>query len=216
MPFVATPVDFRMNHGPTCAVDLGFATAQNASNGITFSDGINQVIPPTALCFSAAVALLNQTLLQFQGRDATLILESPLSMAFDHAGNPCHRNVELGRNYRRGARPTTPKGWFYQAGANLTLGSVRFLRSLAIPDNVNVYLIEGFYCSIRPGEEHPPDQVVASILVEHFRSQDRAPLVQPLSETVGGPLQILHGLEDLVPFVPPVLLRPGLVLNPPA
>lgn len=189
--------------------DLGFAReAQSVGVATTLAP------PPTGpMTFSAALDFLNARL-ENAAAEVLLIMEAPLSMGRTQQGNPCHRNVELKRYYQRGASPRSPKGWYYQAGANLSLGSILFLQAIQIPDHVNVLLAEGFYCSILPDEGHADDQQVASQLLHHALDQPGADLVVPLPERQGGSVVPLPGLAELFGHgVPGVLLRPGLQLN---
>ena len=196
---------------PICVLDLGFAE-DRTSVGLAWNipeetSEINQ--------FGAAISSVNSWLNARSAetqRRVVLLLEAPLSMAFTDNGNPCHRNLELQRNYAPGRAPRSPKGWWYQAGANLSLASIVFLRALEVPETVSVLLAEGFFCSISPDEQHPKDDEVARVLLTAIQEQAGLPLVVPKSEVNDGMVRVLPGLEGLITTVPGVLLRPELEL----
>ena len=147
-------------------------------------------------------------------KEAVLIVEAPLSIALTEAYNPCHRNIELQRNYE-GAAPRTPKGWFYQAGAILCLGSSVFLSKLQVPKSLMpINIVEGFYCSILRGEVHAGDKAVAEHLLECFLNPVTI-LHEPQAESEDGSVFLLPGLDPLIDGIPSVLLRHELKLEIP-
>ena len=197
---------------PVCAVDLGFAK-EKLSLGIAFSDR-NEPVPGKS--FGAGIEEVSTWLASVKNignTEAVLIIEAPLSMALTKANNPCHRQIELQRFYEENAAPVSPKGWFYQAGANLCLGSTIFLRNLTLPEGLKVWLIEGFYCSISLDEAHTDDPDVAALLVELFRDPANCGLVEPKAESGSEAVTLLPGLEEIVEGVPRILLRRELRLR---
>jgi hypothetical protein len=208
MPIIAytNPVSTEIAKTPIFAVDLGFSES-DPSVGFAYGQG-TEIIAGEKI-FGDCIAEINSWL-QKQKNKCVLIVESPLTMALTAHGNPCHRQIELQRNYQRGRAPRSPKGWYYQAGANLSLGSSVFLQRLIVPQNLTVELIEGFYCSISPDERHADHREVAQHLMQRLYSLAGSELVVPQAETEGGAVYLLPGLEGSIGGIPPVLLRDGL------
>jgi hypothetical protein len=210
---------------PACAIDLGFSELES-SVGVAFypNDGNS----PTENQFGLGVVRVNNWLRDLAQKTSperakaeranqtkcVLIVEAPLSMAMTQLGNPCHRQIELRRNYEKKASPRSPKGWYYQAGANLSVGSVVLLKALIVPECVDVQLIEGFYCSVSADESHSSHKDVAKDLLSRLITQNGEALVEPLAESDGGSVMLLPGLDGLVEGIPGVLLRDGLQLKP--
>ncbi len=211
MPINVPDTDFSAPNLPVCAVDLGFSKTKVSTGVSVILDGKN-IVPPKPMQFATAIQAMNN-LLECDHQGLVLILEAPLSFAFTGDGNPCHRHIELRRSYKARSGPISPKGWFYQAGATLSLASLVFLKRLQIPENVVVHLIEGFYCNITKNECHPADPAVAEALAKQFCKRDRPPLIAPRSESCGGRIESLPGVPGLSDRVPPVLLRPELLLR---
>lgn len=198
---------------PACCIDLGFSEL-DASMGLYFREGFD--VEPGEVIFAEGAKRTNIWLEKVAARnygECVLVVEAPLSMALSQNGNPCHRHIELQRNYEKCGGPRSLKGWYYQAGANLSLGSVVLLRKLAIPSKLTVMLIEGFFCSIDPDEAHATHLRVAQDLLVRLDQMRGQQLVSPRPESQGGTLHILPGLEELVKEIPGILLRDGLQLK---
>lgn len=194
-------------------LDLGFSE-KKPSVGMA-SAGVPGLKDREPLSFGDAIVRLNGALFDLAGTGVTscvLAIEAPLSIALTTAGAPCHRNFELKKHFKIG--PTSPKGWFYQAGANLTLGSTVLLRALAVPQNFTVLVCEAFYCAHEPGEVHPADEKVAAELLAHLRASPGLSLKEPKPDAEGGRIEVLPGLEGLIQDPPFVLLRKELELIP--
>ena len=195
---------------PICVIDLGFSE-RKPTLGIVFSHEETEC----SYTFGEGLIMVNNWLARLEEKnmtEAVLIVEAPLSMALTKAYNPCHRKIELQRNYE-GAAPRTPKGWFYQAGANLCLGSSVFLSKLSIPKfPKSVHIVEGFYCSISPGEVHAEDMAVAKHLLKCFRTPGTK-LHEPKAQSEDGSVFLLPGLDPLIEGIPSVLLRHELTLE---
>ena len=193
-------------------LDLGFSE-KKPSVGIA-SANVPGLVVQEPLSFGEAIICINEAFSMLAGSSVAscvLAIEAPLSIALTEAGAPCHRNFELQRHFTVG--PRSPKGWFYQAGANLTLGSTVLLRALKVPQNLRVFLCEAFYCSHEPGEVHAADEKVAAELLEHLRSSPGVSLKEPKPDTKGGRIEVLPGLENLIQDPPFVLMRKELELK---
>jgi hypothetical protein len=198
---------------PVCCIDLGFSEAET-SLGLHFREGL--AIESAEVGFAEGILRINDWLKAVAAakhRECALVIEAPLSMALTSIGNPCHRHIELQRSYEVRCAPRSPKGWYYQAGANLCLGSVIFLRELTVPADLAVLLVEGFFCSISPDEAHPSHLRVAQDLLAQLDELRGQRLVSPQAASEGGTVRVLPGLDTLVTQVPGVLLRRGLQLR---
>lgn len=191
---------------PACAIDLGFSES-DTSVGIAFRPDFNG--GGSELTFGDCINRVNDWLTH-QHNQCVIVVEAPLTMALTERGNPCHRHIELQRNYERGCAPRSPKGWYYQAGANLSLGSTILLRELRVPEGLIVLLVEGFYCSTTPDEVHASHQLVAESLLSRLHALAGQSLVTPRAEVCRGTVRLLPSLEDIVDGIPGILLREGL------
>ena len=85
-------------------VDLGFAQAKNKSCAVLVGGD-----KPKVVCFGKACKLVLEHIKMTHDAPVNLVLEAPLSVAFDCAGNPKGRSIEK----RKGKQP---KYWYLQAG----------------------------------------------------------------------------------------------------
>ena len=193
------------------SIDLGFSE-EEPTVGVVFQPDAD----PPGETFGDGICRVNSWLARMAAENENqciLVIEAPLSMALTSHGNPCHRQIELQRNYALGASPRGPKGWYYQAGANLSLGSTIFLSNLVVPDGLKILLVEGFYCRVSPDESPASHQQVAERLLQRLLHL-KEPLVTPLPDEPQGTVRVLPGMENLVEGIPGILLRDGLQLKP--
>ena len=119
-------------------VDLGFA-ASKKSCGVLLNNG-----EPQVLRFCDLLAWISTVVLD-GSRPLNLVLEAPLSVAFNASGNPTGRSVE-----RRGS---TTRYWYVGLGASVSLSAMYLLRLLVQLDTQReIRLIEGL-ASFKPKEE---------------------------------------------------------------
>jgi hypothetical protein len=207
-----------------CSIDMGFAKTQ-ATVGLAFhlprSEAWNKFdsTPPES-SFGDALKLLKDWLLnpnQTSLKGRILILEAPLSRAFSDQECPCHRDVELRRNYFKDGKLKSPKGWFYGAGACMSLAAftmLEFLQSLSFLDSgeMHLHLIEGFYSkhSAEGGDIKHTHTSVANHLLHETLKSPPPKLHFPRSEC-GRPLRSLSQ-ELMGDLIPSILLRRELQL----
>ena len=122
--------DVYRDSGDWIFVDIGFSNAKRSSGIAVGADD------PDEIRFSDLPKRIGQALLRGEG-PANLLIEAPLSIAFDHTGNPTPRSIERQRDKRR--------DWYYSGGPTVLLAAMHLLRRLsdARPQRP-VRLVEGF------------------------------------------------------------------------
>ena len=207
MPFVAcpNPADEAIRNLPVCSVDMGFSPL--ATVGIATS---NHLIN-NEFHFSVGKGLIIEWVNQHPA--CVLLLEAPLSGAFTEEG-PCMRHLERARNYAQPNRPRHPYPWYLNSGAAMSIATVHFFHGLPVNFPNMVYLVESYYPNVGNPPPQPRHLNVAIELLTAFVGGQA--LIAPLSAEPNGAMQVLPGLSSHFTTIPPVVLRPGLVLNPPA
>ncbi|MEX0827483.1 MAG: hypothetical protein WD005_00865, partial [Haliea sp.] len=110
-------------------IDLGFAE-KSKSCGTLLNDGAPQVMQ-----FSAMQTWL-QGVVKTMAGPLNLVIEAPLSVAFNSNGNPTGRAIE-----RRGS---LTRYWYVGLGTTVLVAATYLLRSLQEVDaDANIHLIEG-------------------------------------------------------------------------
>lgn len=142
---------------PLVAVDMGFSS-KSKSCGIALSASDEK---PSAAPHRFGTAV--ETACEFlrRNRGGVLILEAPLSAAFNPKRNPRSRG-----DFEDGDKP---RWWSFGAGAQMALAALYFCRRLdeLLPKNLAVHLIEGFVV----GDESGKHADVADRLARAFRGQ---------------------------------------------
>jgi hypothetical protein len=140
---------------PIVAVDMGFS-GKTASCGYAFRAVANGPIESENKKFHDCLATVVK---QFQNvGEAVLILEAPLSSAFDRLGNPQPRG-----DFERHPKP---RWWSLGPGASMSLAAMYFLKRFveAVPAHTKCHLIEGFVVGADSGH----DADVAEALINAF------------------------------------------------
>lgn len=110
-------------------VDLGFAE-KSKSCGVLLNDG------PAQLMQFAALQKWLQGVVRMTPGPLNLVIEAPLSVAFNSSGNPTGRAIE-----RRGS---VTRYWYVGLGTTVLVAATYLLRSLqAVEATTNIRLIEG-------------------------------------------------------------------------
>lgn len=175
------------------AIDLGFSGSR-LTCGVAYRAQGSQRVVRECLRFGECVEFSAKTLAGIS--EAVLIIEAPLSAAFDAAGNP----------QARGAFETDPKPrwWSIGPGAAMALAAQYFLLALnrAAAGKTTHHLIEGFVT----GADSDDDAEVAARLVESVASPQKAAWHPPAGSRV---VSILDWLEPAQVHSIPVVLMPG-------
>lgn len=178
---------------PVIAVDMGFS-GKTASCGYAFRAAANCAIESENKkfhdCLAAAVK-------QFQNvGEAILILEAPLSSAFDRLGNPQPRG-----DFERHPKP---RWWSLGPGASMSLAAMYFLKRFvkAVPAHTKCHLIEGFVVGADSGH----DADVAEALISAFSGVQNSSWQPPAAP------QLMSVIDWLVPgssgHASPIVLIP--------
>ncbi len=181
---------------PVIAVDMGFS-GKTASCGYAFRAAANGSVESENKkfhdCLSAVVT-------QFQNMgEAVLILEAPLSSAFDRLGNPQPRG-----DFERYPKP---RWWSLGPGASMSLAAMHFLKRFveAVPELTKCHLIEGFVVGADSGH----DADVAEALINAFTGVQRCAWQPPAAS------QLMSVIEWVVPFssgcASPIVLIPEFI-----
>lgn len=176
----------------TLAIDLGFSGTRPTCGAAYRAQGSNRVVRQR-LKFGECVDFSLKTLAACS--EAVVIIEAPLSAAFDAEGNP----------QARGVFETAPKPrwWSIGPGAAMALAAQYFLRALdqVSTSDARHHLIEGFVTGADSGD----DAEVAERLIESVKSPQKATWHQP----AGGRLvSILDWLDPANVHLIPVVLIP--------
>lgn len=142
---------------PLLAVDMGIS-------GSSKSCGVAQMMSAGPIgqkhYFSDAIRTVADFFRSHKG--GVLILEAPLSAAFDKDGNPCARGdfEKVGK----------PRWWNLRAGASMALASLHFCHRLRelLPQDIGIQLVEGFVV----GQDSVDHDIVAARLAEAFHNPE--------------------------------------------
>ena len=145
---------------PVIAVDMGFS-GRTASCGYAIRANANDPVVSENKRFHDCLATVVK---QFENLgEAILILEAPLSSAFDRLGNPQPRG-----DFERHPKP---RWWSLGPGASMSLAAMYFLKRFveAVPAHTKCHLIEGFVVGADSGH----DADVAEALIDSFAGVQR-------------------------------------------
>jgi len=178
---------------PVLAIDLGFSGSK-ASCGLAFRESQGADVVPQNYRFDACVKKAAE--LFASHKDSVLILEAPLSAAFNSKGNPQSRGDFEGM--------PKPRWWSLRAGAAMALAAQYFLKDLSqrIPKDVRCNLIEGFIT----GENSGNDADVAASLLSSLSSVKETNWHQPQGSLI---ISILDWIDPSTsPHACPIVLTP--------
>lgn len=178
---------------PVVAVDLGFSGSIK-SCAVATRDPKLRTCTAEKMRFAECVDFVVSRLSSF--KRCVLIVEAPLSAAFDHLGNPAPRGSFESR--------PKPRWWSIGAGAAMALAAQYLLREccVTVPPSSRQYLIEGFVTGADSGDH----AVVAKRLLETFLSGGNTKWVEPAG---ANRVSIMEWLGAQRPQLIPVVLVPG-------
>ena len=181
------------------AVDLGFS-GRGRTTGVALS--LPSDSNAKAYRFAEAVVVVAE---RFRAvGEAVLVLEAPLSAAFDIYGNPRPRGIF--------ERVPLSRWWSTGPGASTALAALFFLRELKLQlktTDIPIHLIEGFVTGIDSGDH----DLVATALRNGFQEKQNCKWHSVTEE--GKVISILEWMDWELPQKPPVILQPiaGLGLS---
>lgn len=181
---------------PVLAVDMGFS-GKSASTGYACRAAGDQQALSGNKTFSDCLQAVAEQI----GRvgDVLLIIEAPLSAAFDQKGNP----------QPRGAFESTPKPrwWSLGPGAAMSLAAMHFLKRLAdkIPADRKCFLVEGYVVGANSGRDADVAEALIQAAYSERKSSRHVPMghklvsvidwVQPGTATAPSPIVLIPEFE---------------------
>jgi hypothetical protein len=164
---VSTRDEFRLlGDLPMLAVDMGFS-GKSASSGYAYRAAGEQQTRSENKTFADCLQTVAEQI--DRAGDVLLIIEAPLSAAFDGKGNP----------QPRGAFESSPKPrwWSLGPGAAMSLAAMHFLKRLAsqIPASRKCFLVEGYVVGANSGH----DADVAEALIQSACSERQCSWQEP-------------------------------------
>lgn len=151
---------------PMIAVDMGFS-GKSASTGYAYRAARGQQTQSEnktfADCLQAVAGQIGRV------GDLLLIIEAPLSAAFDIKGNPQPRGAFESK--------PRPRWWSLGPGAAMSLAAMHFLKRLAdqIPAGTKCFLVEGYVVGANSGH----DAVVAEALIQSACAERKSAWHEP-------------------------------------
>lgn len=212
-------------------VDIGFAPPDRKSCGVAIGSSKAKKIT-----FGELVDKVKEKVKE-SAKPLNLLLEAPLSLAFDTAGNPMPRSFERSRSLQAGLNKgkSSPewvenfieggyhKGWYYQAGPLVLVGAERLIWELRrCMRRREVRLFEGFVPRESKKEESKSADgdhgKVAEKLRDVVKGKTGCPIVRPYEITAGRqyaylwPITGIEGWDSHKPpediMIPPVVWVP--------
>lgn len=177
---------------PVVAVDLGFS-GRSRTTGVAWC--LASESDQKKHRFGEAVTIVAEQLRSFS--EVALVLEAPLSAAFDSYGNPRPRGSF--------EREPQSRWWSVGPGAATALAALFFLRQLHCElktANVTIHLVEGFVS----GDDSGDHGKVAAALRDGFQGKSRCEWHSVTEE--GSVISALDWLECESPHKLPVILQP--------
>jgi hypothetical protein len=192
LPVINTQSGLALRKRPLVAVDLGFS-------GKSSTTGVAWALPSESGAkkhqFGEAVKAVAEKCRSLV--EVTLILEAPLSAAFNASGNPCPRGGF--------EREPQSRWWSVGPGAATALSALFFLRQLHSElktANVTIHLVEGFVSGEASGDH---DQVAVA-LRDGFCGKRKCQWHSVSDEE--NVVSALDWLECESPKNPPIVLQP--------
>ncbi|WP_397385641.1 hypothetical protein [Prosthecobacter sp.] len=151
---------------PVLAIDLGFSATKETCGAAAW---------PTDQDFQAPLnysRFLESTCRWISKNDpaVVLILEAPLSGAFDPDGNPIPRG-DFERFHSETNR-SSPRHWNIMAGASMALAAIHFCHALGlrIKQEITIHVVEGFASRYTDEQHNKPSHMdVAKELLSRWR-----------------------------------------------
>lgn len=187
---------------PVLAIDLGFSATKATCGAAAW---------PADQTFQAPMnysRFLESTCRWIVKNDpaVVLILEAPLSGAFDPDGNPIPRG-DFERFHSETNR-SSPRHWNIMAGASMALAAIHFCHalSLRIKQEITVHVVEGFASRYTDDQSNKPGHMdVARVLLNCWRDGKEL-LIPQVAGSIVSVTGILGG--NSAPGVPGILRVP--------
>lgn len=150
----------KWKHGSWVFVDLGFAKAENTSCGVLIGDA-----EPQEVCFGRACELVRDHIETIEVAPVNLVLEAPLSVAFDSGGDPKGREIET-RNGKH-------RYWYEQSGLRVMVAAQYMIKQIRqATKGKKLLLFEGFVSFKQEKTDHSKDVLILRDIVRSPHSPD--------------------------------------------
>jgi hypothetical protein len=189
------PTEANRDSGDWVFIDLGFAKAAK-SCGLLVGDG-----KPKEVSFSQLkIEILD--IIAADGRSLNLLIEAPLSVAFNAKGNPTGRSIE-----RRGSQT---RYWYVGLGCSVLVAATYLLRSiLDVRSSREIHLFEGLasFKTKSSRSSHSDDVLnLRKIIWENTSKSDRVVPPEQLTASPEDKLQSAFLVARMDFGVPPVVV----------
>jgi hypothetical protein len=184
--------------GKWLILDIGFAS-KSASCGLL----VNRE-PPVELRFNEAVEAICSFIAE-SIEPVNLLIEAPLSVAFNNKGNPTGRAVEKQEGKTR--------YWYVGLGCTVMIAALYLVRAITeTPSNVEIRLFEGFVSFKPTGKKsnHTRDVMLLREVIEDPEAYSDA-IIGPeaLKMTESDTLKSAFLVAGVDAGIPPVIIRNG-------
>lgn len=193
-----TKSEISLSAGEWIVLDIGFAN-KSASCGLL----VNRE-SPIELQFNEAVQKICQ-FISNSTKPVNLVIEAPLSVAFDSKGNPKGRTVE-----KQGSKT---RYWYVGLGCTVMVAALYLVKAIReIPSNVEVRLFEGFVSFKESGvkSNHSRDVELLMEVIEN-PSQYQEAIIEPEALKMDGSdtLKSAFLVTGIDAGIPPLIMRSG-------
>lgn len=166
------------SHYNLTVIDLGYANAPKKTCGLAWKDSV-QISVDNNFSFGTAIQRAKERLPSTcNGKKPLLVIEAPLSTRHED-GCPAFRG-----------KFEESRGWYYNGGAIVALGALRFLRELSqgLHDlGCEIYVAEAFLSNKKNATKHRKD---AKRILDEFWQDNPECLyddgMEPLTELISG------------------------------
>jgi hypothetical protein len=186
-------------------VDIGFAHTRK-SCGVLINNRHTPNEPPDEaheMTFGDCIETVRGHATSGEG-SLNLLIEAPLSVAFDARGNPIRRSIEKHQDGRT-------RDWYHGAGATILIGTMHLLRAIVDAGSQReVRLFEGFVSFKDKGLSSDHAQDVRDLLaVIQRRGTGRVVSGEEIQADTDGEVQSAFAVAGMDFGVPPVILVGG-------
>lgn len=192
----ATVEEVCRESGDWVFVDIGFAQSSRKSCGLALNAD-----EPIDMCFSDLVAAVGRIAVSHED-PVNLLIEAPLSVAFDSRNNPKGRTIEK--------RMAATRYWYVGLGCSVLLATTYLIRSLYEAElSREIRLVEGFASFKQHGKKssHTDDvRRLREVAWSKFTPSGRIVMPEELASHPGDRLQSAFAVAGMDLGVPPVVL----------
>ncbi len=190
--------EIKANSGKWVIIDIGFANNARSCGLLIHND------PPVEVQFAEAVRRIS-SFISAQSGPINLLIEAPLSVAFDYRGNPKGRSIERQGNHTR--------YWYVGLGCSVMVATLYLIKEIIQTNrDADIRLFEGFVSFREPGNRanHSADVALLREVIDNPNEYQNAIVLGSsirIDET-----DILHSaflVTGIDAGIPPIIMRNG-------